>query len=534
MDDSLNCSKVVYQIYPRSFKDSNNDGIGDIKGIIQKLDYLENLGIDIIWLSPFYPSPMKDFGYDVSDFCNVDPIFGNLSDFDDLIKLAHQKNIQVVIDYIPNHTSSEHPWFQESRSSKTHPKRDWYIWVDGKEDGSPPTNWLSYFGGSAWEFDDPTNQYYYHAFDKSQPDLNWRNPDVVNAMFEVMNFWLNRGVDGFRADAFAYLFESDVLSDEPPNPFFDPDKDANYRSLRHTLTTNQKETLQMLRTITNFLKEKKCHFLITESPSGEPLNSMLRMYRAGNWKYHMPFNFFFLKNPWNAAIVKRFIDRYDKALGTQFIPNYVLGNHDKPRVASRIGSAQARVAAMLQCSLRGISCIYYGEELGMINTPLRPDQVVDTYEFNSPGKGLGRDPERTPMQWNSSKHAGFTNGEKTWLPVHKNYLTVNVEYEESDPTSFLQLYKRLIQLKKTHPAISQGEYLPLPAPAENVLAFLRQKDTNRVLVLLNFDEQDKQLTLDYEKTSVLCAATMNFVEGQTINLSHFTLKGNEGLILSIP
>lgn len=523
-------SSIIYQIYPRSFYDSNGDGIGDLQGIIKKVTYLTTLGVTAIWISPIYPSPQADFGYDISDFCDIDPKYGTLNDFDELIEVYHNHGIKVMMDYVPNHTSDEHPWFEESRSSLDNPKRDWYIWADPKTDGSPPTNWRSSFGGSAWTLDTKTNQYYYHAFDRKQPDLNWRNPDVVTAMFNVLRFWLDRGVDGFRTDAVYFLFEDENLEDEPVNPNYKLGQSTLHDEVLHTKTFALPETLSMMKKMTEVMKEYKGTFMVTEVWSG--LDELLKMYRTIDWQFYSPFNFSLITLPWKAEPHKVYIDEYDLALGEVYYPSYVLGNHDSHRVVTRIGEKQARIAAMAQLTLRGLTYIYQGEELGMTDTPIPHDKIVDTYEINSPGLGLGRDPERTPMQWDNTISAGFSTNPHTWLPVNSNYKTLNAVAEENDPQSFLSLYKLLIKLKKHHPALREGAYKPIALPEDNVLAFLREKENEQILVLLNFDEYEKKISLpNFSYGNVLCSASLTHPEGKKIELKNFTLTGNEGYIL---
>ncbi len=365
MDNYSPLESVVYQIYPRSFRDSNGDGVGDLKGITEKLPYLEDLGINVIWLSPIFLSPMVDFGYDVSDYKKVDPIFGTEKDLDELIGESKKRSIKIILDFVPNHTSSEHQWFKESRSSRTHLRRDWYVWADPKPDGSPPNNWLSYFGGSAWTLDETSRQYYYHAFDKDQPDLNWRNPEVVAAMKEILIYWMKKGIDGFRVDAVSYLFEDEQLRDELPSLSYDPTLQTPYRSLIHDKTTFLPETLEVIKEFSEVMKEYNASFLITEFPSGASLSQLMEMYSTVQWSNFSPFNFSFIRLPWNAEKHKKFIDEYYDLLKSDYLPNFVLGNHDRPRVASRIGVEKAKVAAVAQLTLRGIPFIYYGEELGM-------------------------------------------------------------------------------------------------------------------------------------------------------------------------
>jgi alpha-glucosidase len=384
---------VVYQVYPRSFQDGNGDGIGDLPGIASRLGYLRHLGVDAIWLSPFYPSPMSDFGYDVSDFCEVDPKFGTLADFDALLSLAHCFGMRVIVDYVPNHTSDKHSWFVESRSSRTSRKRDWYVWRDGKPDGSPPTNWLSEFGGSAWTFDRQTGQYYYHAYLKEQPDLNWRNPEVRTAMLDVLRFWLDRGVDGFRVDAIHHLIESEELIDNPPNPDWQPGMSPARRLLR-LYTMDQPEVHGPIRAMRRLINQYTDRVLIGEAYL--PLDQLMAYYGVNLTGFHLPFNFALISVPWDPASIATLIKAYEKALPPRAWPNWVLGNHDRSRVVTRLGRKQARIAAMLLLTLRGTPTIYQGEEIGMTDVPISANAVEDPWEKRVPGLGLGRDPEPHP------------------------------------------------------------------------------------------------------------------------------------------
>ena len=351
-------SGVIYQIYPRSFQDTNADGIGDLTGIRQRLGYLNWLGVDAIWISPIYPSPMADFGYDVSDYCNVDPIFGNLEDFDQLVRTAHEQSLKIILDFVPNHTSNRHPWFIESRSSRTSLKRDWYIWRDGKEPGIPPNNWMSQFGGSAWTFDEATGQYYLHSFLREQPDLNWRNPAVRGAMYDVLRFWLNRGVDGFRIDVLWLLIKDAALRDNPPNPSYQPTQPA-ISKLLPTNNADQPEIHEIVAEMRSIVDEFPERVLIGEIYL--PLERLVAYYGKGSGGVHLPFNFQLLSTAWTAKEIARLIVEYEAALPVGGWPNWVLGNHDQPRIAARVGVAQARFAAMLLLTLRGTPTMYYGD-----------------------------------------------------------------------------------------------------------------------------------------------------------------------------
>jgi len=527
---SWKANSVVYHLYVRSFKDSNNDGIGDLQGIINSLHYLsKTLGVTAIWLSPIYPSPQVDFGYDIADYKNIDQIFGTRNIFDTLIKKAHEHKIKIMMDFVPNHTSDKHKWFQESRSSKNNPKRDWYIWASPKSNGQPPNNWLSHFGGSAWALDATTGEYYLHLFNEHQPDLNWRNFLVEKEMLNILRFWMNRGIDGFRVDVPYVIYKDPLLEDEPLNSNYMEGKHDPFDMLLHTKTSWQPEFYQLMKKFTEVLQEYKGKFMVTETWTDLP--GLIKTYNAAGWKYFQPFNFSLITLPWRADIHKQYIDEYERALGDLYIPCWVLGNHDKHRVASRIGKDQARIAAMFELTLHGISFIYYGEEIGMIDGKISKKKVMDPYEKTSPGLDLSRDPERTPLQWDSSENAGFSNA-TPWIPINKNYRKSNIATEMKDPHSFFALYQKLIRLRKENPALSEGKYIPLFEPVENVFLFLREKDSQRVLILLNFDDKDKKISLDFKDAKILCSATMK-EDNKLIDLNNFSLRGNEGYILQL-
>jgi alpha-glucosidase len=472
---------IIYQIYPRSFMDSNDDGVGDLAGIRSRLDYLQWLGVDAIWISPIYPSPMADFGYDISNYTDIDPIFGSLDDFDALLADAHSRGLKVLLDYVPNHTSDRHPWFLEARSSRNSAKRDWYIWRDAKPDGGPPNNWLSNFGGGAWEWDSTTRQYYYHAFLKEQPDLNWRNPEVQDAMLKVLRFWLDRGVDGFRVDVMHLLVKDPEFRDNPRNPDWRQGM-SPYRALLTTHTADLPEVQEIVSKFRRVVEEYDERMLVGEIYL--PVERLMAYYGASGKGAHLPFNFQLLQLPWNARKIKAAVERYEALLPSYAWPNWVLGNHDKSRVATRVGQAQARVAAMLLLTLRGTPTMYYGDEIGMHDVPIPADQVQDPFEKNVPGLGLGRDPERTPMQWSSDENAGFTKG-NPWLPIAQDYSTVNVAAERARVNSMLTLYQRLIELRRAEPALSVGEFAPLPA-SDDLMAYVRKWNERRLLIVLNF------------------------------------------------
>ena len=403
---------IIYQIYPRSFQDTNGDGVGDLEGIRRRLDYLSWLGIDAIWISPIYPSPMADFGYDVADYCGIHPLFGSLQDFDRLVADAHERGLKVILDFVPNHTSDQHAWFKESREARASVKRDWYIWRDGKPDGKPPNNWVSNFGGPAWTFDESTGQYYLHQFLKEQPDLNWRNPDVRKAMYDSLRFWLDRGVDGFRVDVIWLMIKDADLRDNPPNPTYTPTQ-PEINSLIQVYNADQPEVHEVIAEMRHVLDGYQDRVLIGEIYL--PLERLVTYYGKDLSGAHLPFNFQLIHAPWKATEIARLVAEYEGALPQGGWPNWVLGNHDQPRIAARIGPAQARVAAMLLLTLRGTPTLYYGDELGVGRVPIPVEAVQDPWEKNEPGLGFGRDPSRTPMQWNAEPQARFS-GRRFWSP----------------------------------------------------------------------------------------------------------------------
>lgn len=519
---------VIYQIYPRSFVDSNGDGVGDLPGITGQLDYLRWLGVDAIWLSPIYPSPMADFGYDVANYTDIDPLFGNLDDFDELLVRAHGYGLRVILDFVPNHTSDQHPWFTQSRSSRANPSRDWYIWRNAKPDGSPPNNWLSDFGGSAWTWDERTGQYYLHSFLPEQPDLNWRNPHVRAAMLDVLRFWLGRGVDGFRVDVIGFLLKDDQFRDEPPNPNYVAGKDSPGDALLRLYSRHQPGVHEIIRSFRRVLDEYEGRVSIGEISSRLSLSAQTAFYGDGD-ELHLPFNFGLIHLPWQAAAISRFVDVYEVALPTRAWPNYVLGNHDQPRLASRVGIAQARVGAMLLLTLRGTPFVYYGDEIGMHDVEILPDQVKDPFEKRIPGKG--RDPQRTPMQWSAEPHAGFSIAEP-WLPVAPDYPTVNVAAQRDNSTSMLHLYQRLMQYRKMTPALNVGSYRSLMSTADDCFVYLRQFGGQRRLIVLNFSAAEQTLTLSGLGEGRIVISTYLDRE-ETTNLTSLYLRSYEGCIIEL-
>jgi alpha-glucosidase len=519
---------IIYQIYPRSFMDSNGDGVGDLPGIISKLDYLQWLGVDAVWISPIFPSPMADFGYDVSDYTDIHPLFGTLADFDDLVAEAHRRRLKVILDYVPNHTSDQHPWFHASRAACHHPQRDWYIWRDPAPDGGPPNNWRSVFGGGAWEWDATTGQYYYHAYLKQQPDLNWRHPEVQAAMLDVLRFWLDRGVDGFRVDALRQLIKDDQLRDNPPNPAYRPSQ-GPYAALLPVYTTDRPEVHEMIALMRRLVNTYDERLLIGELYL--PIERLVTYYGVHGSGVHLPFNFHLILVPWEARQIEALINTYEAALPPDGWPNWVLGNHDQHRLASRIGPAQARVAAMLLLTLRGTPTLYYGDELGLHDVIIPPELVQDPWEKNVPGLGLGRDPERTPMPWDGSPNAGFTTG-IPWLPIAANYRTVNVAAERNRPASILTLYRRLIAQRRATPALSVGAYVGLEAQGD-VLAYMRTHMGQRCLVVLNLDTQPQ--VFESRQVEIEGPVVLSTHLDRAAETMHGTieLRGDEGVIVML-
>ncbi len=485
-------SGVIYQIYPRSFFDSNRDGVGDLPGITSKLDYLQWLGVDALWISPMYPSPMADFGYDISDYIDVHPLFGTLQDMDTLLHEAHQRNLKVILDFVPNHTSDEHRWFQEARSSRTNEKRDWYMWHDPAPDGGPPNNWTSYFGGSAWEFDESSGQYYLHLFDVKQPDLNWRNPNVRQAMYDVLRFWLDRGVDGFRIDVLWLLLKDEQFRDNPMNPDWKPG-DAPDKRQFDLYTGDQPGIHEIVREMRAVVDAYGERILIGELYL--PIERMVRYYGEQLDEIHLPFNFQLVLMPtWEASAIRQLVETYAGTLPTGAWPNWVLGNHDQRRIATRVGREQAKVAQMLLLTLRGTPTCYYGDELGMQNVAVPPKLMHDPPGKDNPEHS--RDPGRTPMQWDSSPNAGFCLPEvQPWLPVAEDYQTYNVAVEQQETHSFLALVHALLALRRSSPALSVGFQRSLNQHNSSCFVYVREHADQRCLVVLNFSAQDQVVTL---------------------------------------
>ena len=519
---------VLYEIYPRSYGDSNNDGTGDLNGITVHLDHLAKLGVDAIWITPCFPSPQVDFGYDVSDYRDIDPQYGTLADFDRLVAEAKKRNIKVILDFVVNHSSDKHRWFLESEKSKTNPYRDYYIWRDGKANGQPPNNWTSEFGGPSWTLSNTTDQWYYHFFYPQQPDLNWRNPKVEQEMFDVTRFWYRRGVYGFRLDAVDTLFEDPNLTDNPPADGVDAYGMPKQQHLNDHRLAEVHAELRKLRKVAD---EFPGRVLIGETWTETP-EELAAYYGPTNNELQMPMYFNFTKVQTLDAD-----DFRDKVAAIESNPVhgwpvYVLSNHDIRRYVDRYGNSDnkdqiAKLMSALYLTLRGSAIMYYGEEIGMENNdPKRVEDVKDVIGKKGWPKEIGRDGERTPMQWDASVNAGFNKGAATWLPVDANYKTHNVASESEDPDSVLNWYRGLIRLRRDYPAFYEGDYVSLNDSDPNVMTYLRKSTTGTALVVLNFSAQPQKVTIDQAKVGMSAPRVLMATDPKmrTIGLGQLTLE----------
>ncbi len=488
---------VFYEIYPRSFMDTNADGIGDLNGIISKLDYLAGIGIDALWITPFYPSPQVDFGYDVSNYEAVDPQFGTLADFDRLVKEAHRRHIKIICDFVINHTSDRHPFFLESRSSRNNPKRDWYIWKNAGPSGGPPNNWGSLFGGSSWTWDAKTMQYYYHFFYAAQPDLNWRNSSVADAMFNSVRFWFRRGIDGFRVDAIDTIFEDPKMSNNPLTGNIRPDGEPEQG---YKYTSGLQENHGVFRKLRRVADEfGPGHILLGETYPPK-VADLLAYYGSRDDEFEMPFNFFLLTQPkLDAKAFRKTVDDLERVLRNRPI-NYVLSNHDNARAYDRLGDGThndeiAKLLILMLLTLRGSPFFYYGEEIGMKTTlPQRIEDVRDPVGKRFWPKDKGRDGERTPMQWTGGRNAGFSTAPKSWLPVPSAAATRNVAVMEQDRNSILSFFKNAVRLRRSSPAILSGSYSSI-GKDPCVFVYSRKSGGQEVIVALNMSNQVRRISL---------------------------------------
>jgi alpha-glucosidase len=519
---------VFYEIYPRSFADSNNDGVGDLKGISSKMSYLHELGVDAIWITPCYPSPQVDFGYDVTDYRNIDPMYGSLTDFDHMVAEGRKHHVRIILDFVPNHTSDQHPWFQDSKSSRTAPHRDWYIWRDGKAPGQPPNNWVSLFGGSAWTLDSTTNQFYYHFFYAQQPDLNWRNPAVEKVMLDTTRWWYKRGVSGFRLDAVDTLFEDPELHDNPILPGTNKQGDPNMENKNNTNLPEVHEELQKLRKVA----DESGAVLIGETWTSN-VAELDRYYGPGGNELQMPMDFMFTTvDKLSPAEFRRQIAAVDGAHGW---PVFVIGNHDLVRSYNRYGDGKnndaiAKLMGAFYLTLRGTPIMYYGEEIGMENNdPMRKEDVKDPIGRTGWPQEKGRDGERTPMQWNSAPNAGFSKKDP-WLPVPLSYRTHNVATESKDPNSVLNLYKKVLALRHTNEELLEGSYTALNEDDPNVMSYLRSYKGKAVLVALNMSATPQKAVFNLAPQGfagatlkTLIASPEASVKGKEVTLEAFGL-----------
>jgi alpha-glucosidase len=481
---------VIYQIYPRSFADSNGDGIGDLEGIRQKLDYLKTMGIDAIWLSPIYPSPDVDFGYDVSNYLDVDPKYGTLDDFKALVQDAHARNIRVILDLVLNHTSDQHPWFVESRKNTENPYADWYMWMPPKNGGKVPNGWQSVFGGKGWEYIPERDEYYFHMFYKEQPDLNWRNPAVEAAIYDVFRFWMNLGVDGFRLDVFNAYYKDPRFRDNPPKTGI-----RAFDRQIHIYDTDQPELIDALKNIRKIVDENPDGYTVGETFISTP-EKAAKYCKPG--LLHTAFNFDYLHCKWNPREFATAIQTWEDALQDGSWPTYVLNNHDVIRTGTRyakgIDDAILKTAAVMLLSMRGTAFLYYGEEIGMRDIPIKHSEVQDPIGKKYWPFHKGRDGCRSPMQWDGTENAGFSTG-KPWLPLHVNasYRTVETQMQEGD--SLWHVYEKMLKLRKAYPVLRYGMFMPVTFYQKALLAYLRQDDEQSILVILNFKRRKTRLAL---------------------------------------
>ena len=526
---------IIYQIYPRSFQDSNSDGIGDLVGVIQHLDYLQDLGVDAIWFSPINPSPDVDFGYDVADYHTIDPKFGNLQDFERLLQEAHKRDLHVIMDLVLSHSSDQHRWFQESRKSKDNPYHDWYIWRDPAPDGGKPNNWLSNFGGSAWEYDKNLGQYYYHAFAKGQPDLNWRNAEVRSTILDVFRYWLDKGVDGFRLDVFNNYFQDALFRDNPRNEGFSIRKVLRkFDAYDHVYDTDQPEMMGVVEDIRKIMDSYPERYVVGETYLAT--SAQARTYIGEN-RLHAGFDYAFCNSPFSARAYGQAIQYWDALHGEEAWPNYFFNNHDTPRSTTRFAKGESdaipKLLLAMQLTVRGTPYLYYGEEIGMRDISLARSQIQDPvgkryWPFNK-----GRDGCRSPMQWNAKQNAGFTTGEP-WLPVNKDYIVRNVDSQAASPASLLTFYKELIQLRRAHPALNAGNLDMIKTDIDDLLVYQRQAGDEKMLIVLNFSKQINTYQLptgDFNKWELLYAGNEAIISQMAENDLHLPAYGF-GILIS--
>jgi alpha-glucosidase len=523
-DDAWWRNAVVYEIAVISFCDSNGDGQGDLPGLLQRIDYIKWLGPGAVWLTPVFTSPNLDFGYDIADFCAIDPRYGTMADFERVRDALHDSGIRLILDFVPNHTSDQHAWFIESRASRDNPKADWYIWEEAGPNGGPPNNWLSRFGGSAWEWCEARRQFYYHSFLTSQPDLNWRNGQVREAMADTMRFWLDRGVDGFRVDASAVLIKDDLLRDNPPNPKADA-KTPPPQAYVPVFTDDRPETMRCIEFIRQVLDEYDERLLCGEVQG--KTDRIGHFYGNDKPRLHLPLNFALLDTEWSAVALQATIDAYFNAIPQGGWPDFVIGGHDKHRVASKLGQAQARILAMLLMTLRGTPFLFAGDEIGAEQVTIPPDRIEDPFEKLVKGFGLGRDPERSPLRWDDTEAGGFTTGEP-WLPLGEDR-SRNIEAQRRDERSLLHLYRELMELRCKEPCLRYGEYRPQRAQ-NDIFWFARRLGETEILVGLNLCKEPRLWNWQGSGISLISCLLdreRSKIEGPT------HLRPNEGLVVKV-
>ncbi len=531
---------AIYQIYPRSFSDGNGDGIGDLRGVIERLDYIngkkDSLGIDAIWFSPIFTSPMADMGYDVSDYCNIDPLFGTLDDFKELIAKAHALDVNVMLDFVPNHTSDQHPWFVESRKAVKNDKSDYYVWRDAKPDGSPPNNWLSIFGGPAWEWDAARGQYYLHTFLKEQPDLNWDNPMVRDEMKRVVRFWMDLGVDGIRADAVRWISKDPQFRNDPHDKsgihHAADGTGGEYDRYIHKYSRFWKNLFPYLKEITDVLKEYDNRIMVFEDypDANYSTKEQYLGFYSINPDVAMPFNFEGIWTEFYADAFRTFITEFQGMLDPEkHTPVYCFGNHDQSRIITRMGGEeQVRLIALMQMALPGLPTLYYGDELGMSDTIIGADDIQDLRALTSGDVTSTRDPERTPMQWSKGQYAGFSDV-KPWLPVGQSVSRHNVDTELHEPDSMLSLYRRLLRLRSRHEILRNGTYEAFGELELETFTFARWLGDQHIFVALNFGNTENQVTLPHQGRILCCTHPVDYPDIDKAGT--ITLRPYEGVIV---
>jgi alpha-glucosidase len=523
---------VIYQVYPRSFFDSNNDGIGDLPGVTAKMKYIASLGVDAIWLSPFFTSPMKDFGYDVSNYCDVDPIFGNLADFDELIASAHHHGLKVMIDQVLNHSSDQHPWFVESRSSHDNDKADWYVWADANPDGTVPNNWLSVFGGPAWHWDSRRRQYYLHNFLDSQPDLNFHNPIVVDALLETVEFWLKRGVDGFRLDTANYYYHDIELRSNPPKKEVVEGSigvrlDNPYAYQLHLYDKSRPENITFLQRLRSLLDQYPNTTTVGEVGCDFALETMAA-YTQGKDKLHMCYSFDLLTHDSSMTHIRNTMETIEAGLGDGW-PCWSIGNHDVERVATRWGNnhdpiAKSKIYMAMLLTLRGSVCLYQGEELGLPEAELTFDQLVDPFGIAFWPEFKGRDGCRTPIPWKNETLGGFTQSTQPWLPIAKDQLALAVSEQEGNRHSVLHAYRDFLHIRRNHPELRHGD-IEFIYNDETTLTFLRSYKGKRLYVAINTANQDIILPIEFKLSALTLPEAIHsgYIDGNTVILPPFSI-----------